>query len=101
LELGRKKHGTSWLTLTSDDDTRKQFETNFHGALKMVRCVLPTMRLQRSGIIFFMGSIAGWHGVAAGGPYSASKFALEGTSFCSLFAQELAKGSHQQVPRNA
>lgn len=25
-----------------------------------------------------MSSIAGWLGVAAGGPYSASKFALEG-----------------------
>ena len=25
-----------------------------------------------------MGSISGWHGVGAGGPYSASKFALEG-----------------------
>lgn len=36
------------------------------------------MRSQDSGTIFFMGSISGWHGVAGGGPYSASKFALEG-----------------------
>ncbi|EKG17498.1 Short-chain dehydrogenase/reductase SDR [Macrophomina phaseolina MS6] len=66
----------------SEDDTRRQFETNLYGALKMVRCVLPTMRVQRSGKILFMGSIAGWHGVAAGGPYSASKSALEGAAEC-------------------
>jgi NAD(P)-dependent dehydrogenase (short-subunit alcohol dehydrogenase family) len=28
-----------------------------------------------------MSSIAAWRGVAVGGPYSASKFALEGMSF--------------------
>lgn len=38
------------------------------------------MRAKRTGTILFMGSIAGWHAVAAGGAYSASKFALEGSS---------------------
>ncbi len=66
------------LIYSSEEDTHEQMETNFHGALRMTRCVLPSMRLRRSGIILFMGSIAGWHGVAAGGSYSASKFALEG-----------------------
>ncbi|KAF1817467.1 NAD(P)-binding protein [Eremomyces bilateralis CBS 781.70] len=64
----------------SDNDIRRQFDTNFYGSLKMVRCVLPYMRARRSGVILFMGSIAGWHGVAAGGPYSASKFAVEGAA---------------------
>jgi NAD(P)-dependent dehydrogenase (short-subunit alcohol dehydrogenase family) len=58
-----------------------QFETNFFGALKLTRSILPHMRLKRSGAIFFMGSISGWHGVAAGGAYSASKFALEGVQY--------------------
>lgn len=38
------------------------------------------MRSKGSGTIFFMGSISGWHGIPGGGPYSASKFALEGTA---------------------
>lgn len=31
-----------------------------------------------------MSSIAAWKGVAIGGPYSASKFALEGMRFVNL-----------------
>ncbi|KIV99685.1 uncharacterized protein PV09_08676 [Verruconis gallopava] len=66
----------------SESEMRRQFETNFYGALKMTRCVLEPMRMQRSGAILFMGSIAGWYGHAAGGPYSASKFAIEGAAEC-------------------
>jgi NAD(P)-dependent dehydrogenase (short-subunit alcohol dehydrogenase family) len=79
MNLPRDKHSARLLTVGSEDEIRRQFETNFYGALKMARSVLPVMRSQRSGVILFMGSIAGWHGVAAGGPYSASKFAIEGT----------------------
>ncbi|KAF2014070.1 NAD(P)-binding protein [Aaosphaeria arxii CBS 175.79] len=64
----------------SDAEVRQQFETNFFGTMKVTRCVLPYMRNARSGVILFMGSIAGWHGVGAGGPYSASKFAIEGAA---------------------
>ncbi|PVH77657.1 NAD(P)-binding protein [Cadophora sp. DSE1049] len=66
----------------SSGDTMQQFETNVFGALKMTRGVLPHMRARRSGIILFMSSISGWHGVGAGGPYSSSKFALEGAVEC-------------------
>ncbi|ORY69022.1 uncharacterized protein BCR38DRAFT_142746 [Pseudomassariella vexata] len=64
------------------EDTKWQFETNFFGALNLTRVVLPHMRSKGAGVILFMGSISGWHGVAAGGAYSASKFALEGAVEC-------------------
>ncbi|KAH6975141.1 hypothetical protein BKA56DRAFT_633874 [Ilyonectria sp. MPI-CAGE-AT-0026] len=62
----------------SYEDVKRQFDTNFFGALNLTRAVLPIMRAKRTGTVLFMGSIAGWHAVAAGGAYSASKFALEG-----------------------
>ncbi|KAJ5518226.1 Glucose/ribitol dehydrogenase [Penicillium expansum] len=55
-----------------------QFNTNVFGPLNLTRAVLPHMRSRQSGTVIFMSSIAGWKGVAVGGPYSASKFALEG-----------------------
>ncbi|KAJ5685531.1 hypothetical protein N7536_008150 [Penicillium majusculum] len=55
-----------------------QFNTNVFGPLNLTRAVLPHMRSRQSGTIIFMSSIAAWKGVAIGGPYSASKFALEG-----------------------
>ncbi|PSN68624.1 NAD(P)-binding protein [Corynespora cassiicola Philippines] len=67
---------------TSDEELHRQFETNFFGAIRVTRCVLPYMRSARSGVILFMGSISGWYGVGAGGPYSASKFAIEGAAEC-------------------
>ncbi|KAH9214481.1 hypothetical protein DL95DRAFT_149961 [Leptodontidium sp. 2 PMI_412] len=70
-----------WEEVTHED-TLKQFETNVFGALKLTRCLLPHMRAKKSGVIMFMSSIAGWHGVGAGGPYSSSKFALEGAVEC-------------------
>lgn len=69
------------LTLTpSSEAVAQQFETNFWGAMRMTNAVLPHLRAKGAGTIIFMSSIAGWLGAAAGGPYSASKFALEGDS---------------------
>lgn len=68
------------LFVYSQESIVDQFNTNVLGPLNLTSCVLPYMRSRRSGTIIFMSSIAGWMGVAVGGPYSASKFALEGKS---------------------
>ena len=63
---------------TSIEQAYKQVETNFWGAVKMTRAVLPVMRRQRFGKIITVGSLAGLIGVPYQSYYSASKHALEG-----------------------
>ncbi|RDW76937.1 hypothetical protein BP6252_04990 [Coleophoma cylindrospora] len=74
-------HSGVWEEV-SHEDTLRQFDTNFFGALKVTRSLLPHMRSRKSGVVLYMSSIAGWVGVGAGGPYSSSKFALEGAVEC-------------------
>lgn len=65
---------------TSVDEAKQQFETNFFGALRVCRAVLPIMRRQSRGYIVNVGSIGGVIGIPYQSIYSASKFALEGFS---------------------
>lgn len=62
---------------TPTDEMRKVFNTNFFGAIDVMKQVLPEMRKQKSGLIINVTSIAGYMGLPFRGVYSATKGALE------------------------
>jgi NAD(P)-dependent dehydrogenase (short-subunit alcohol dehydrogenase family) len=67
---------------------RQIMETNFFGAIRCIKAVVPSMRQRQSGCIVNITSVAGRFGMSPQGPYAASKWALEGLSEC--LAQELS-----------
>jgi NAD(P)-dependent dehydrogenase (short-subunit alcohol dehydrogenase family) len=58
-------------------EIKNNFETNFFGPIEVMKAVLPQMRLQNSGLIINITSIAGYMGLPYRSVYSASKGALE------------------------
>ena len=62
---------------TPTDEMRRVFNTNFFGAIDVMKAVLPQMRKQKLGLIVNVTSIAGYMGLPFRGIYSASKVALE------------------------
>jgi NAD(P)-dependent dehydrogenase (short-subunit alcohol dehydrogenase family) len=63
---------------TTLDEARAQLETNFFGAVRVTRAVLPAMRAQGSGRIITVSSFAALQALPYQPFYSASKWALEG-----------------------
>jgi NAD(P)-dependent dehydrogenase (short-subunit alcohol dehydrogenase family) len=59
------------------DEWRTQFDVNVFGQIALTRALLPFLRRSK-GRVVFVGSIGGRVGGALFGPYSGSKFALEG-----------------------
>jgi NAD(P)-dependent dehydrogenase (short-subunit alcohol dehydrogenase family) len=76
------------LEETPDAELRAVMETNFFGAMGVIKAALPTLRAQQFGAIVNMSSFGGQLSFAGASAYSASKFALEGAS--EALAQELA-----------
>jgi NAD(P)-dependent dehydrogenase (short-subunit alcohol dehydrogenase family) len=66
---------------------RSTMETNFFGAIRCIKAVLPGMRTRRGGCIINVSSIAGRLATGGFATYCASKWALEAAS--ESLAQEL------------
>jgi NAD(P)-dependent dehydrogenase (short-subunit alcohol dehydrogenase family) len=62
----------------SDEEVRRQFDTNVFGVLNVLRAALPFMREQRSGHIINISALYGFAVPVPGfGLYGATKFAVE------------------------
>lgn len=71
----------------SEDEVRKQIETNLFGSIWIIQAALPIMREQGSGHIMQVSSIGGVTTFPIFSIYHASKWAVEG--MCESMAQEV------------
>ncbi|XP_068778859.1 retinol dehydrogenase 8 [Struthio camelus] len=73
----------------SVEEMKRVFETNFFGAVRMIKAVLPDMKRRQSGHIVVISSVMGLQGIVFNDVYAASKFAVEG--FCESLAVQLLR----------
>jgi short-subunit dehydrogenase len=71
----------------SMESVRQSMETNFYGAVHLIREVLPAMLARRAGHIVAIASVDGKKGLPPDAAYAASKYAL--TGFMDVLRQEL------------
>jgi NAD(P)-dependent dehydrogenase (short-subunit alcohol dehydrogenase family) len=62
------------------DEWRRQFETNLYGMVRLIQLALPAMRRQGWGRVVNVSSMGGRLTLPGGGPYHASKHAVEAMS---------------------
>lgn len=70
----------SSLEYTTIEESRKIFDVNFFGYLRICQAVLPAMRRQRFGLIVNISSLLGVMSLPFQGIYCATKHAVEGMS---------------------
>ena len=75
------------LEEATDDQIRRIFEVNVHGAIAVTKAVLPHFRGQHSGHIIHVSSTSGVAPKAGGSIYAGTKWAVEGIS--EALAQEV------------
>ena len=81
--------GSGSVENASMDFAKNLMETNYFGALRMIKKVIPSMRSRRSGAIINVSSQAGRRPFALMSHYCATKYALNGLS--ESMAHELAR----------
>ena len=82
---------------TSMSEFQEQLNTDFFGAVRTTKEVLPIMREQESGHIINISSVAGFMGFPIVPAYVSSKYALEGFTEClrhELYEEDESKRVH-------
>lgn len=64
----------------SDEEVRRQYDTNVFGLLNVVRAVLPYLRERKAGHIINISSLFGYGALPAWALYGSTKYAVEGIS---------------------
>jgi len=96
LDLLVNNAGASWNAPFSEggwENVRRTMALNFDAQLRLTEALLPLLRASAPSSIVNVASTAGRVGRAAGGAYSASKFALAGWTD-SLHLEEKPHGVH-------
>ncbi|KAL6235701.1 hypothetical protein BDW75DRAFT_208795 [Aspergillus navahoensis] len=76
------------IETVTEEEARAQMETMYFGPLRLIRAVLPYMRLRKSGVIVNMSSGASLDGIPTMGVYAGAKAGLDAAT--KVLAKEVA-----------